>query len=128
MAEGRFEALHGRAPDPLVGREEELATAARALAARAKDGEGQVVLLSGEPGIGKSRLVRELREQLADEPYTPLSHYCSPYHTTSALYPIIGLLERAAGFARDDPPEARLDKLEALLARRYRRSWPRPCR
>jgi class 3 adenylate cyclase/predicted ATPase len=116
VAESRFDALHGRHLIPLVGREEEL----RLLLARwrrAADGEGQVVLLSGEAGIGKSRIVQALREELAGQAYTPLSHYCSPYHTASALYPIIGLLERAAGFSRDDPPEARLDKLEALLAR-----------
>jgi predicted ATPase len=89
---------------------------------RVAQGERQVVLLSGEPGIGKSRIVQALREHLADERYTPLSHYCSPYHTASALYPIIGLLERAAGLTRDDPPEARLDK------RKVARSWPRPCR
>jgi class 3 adenylate cyclase/predicted ATPase len=114
-AEGRFEALHGRHLIPLVGREEELHLLL-ARWRRAAEGEGQVVLLSGEPGIGKSRIVQALREQLAGQPYTPLSYYCSPYHTASALYPVIGLLERAAGFTRDDPPEARLDKLEALLA------------
>ena len=76
-----------------------------------------MVLLFGEPGIGKSRIVEALRERLAEQPYTPLSHYCSPYHSASALYPIVGLLERAAGFTRDDPPEAKLGKLEALLAR-----------
>ena len=102
---------------PLVGREQELALLLERWE-RAKDGEGQVVLLAGEPGIGKSRLVRALRERLAGEPHAWLGHYCSPYHTNSALHPVIGLLERAAGFARDDPPERRLDKLEAMLAPR----------
>ena len=76
-----------------------------------------MVLLSGEPGIGKSRLVRELRERLEDEPHIRLLYQCSPHHTTSPLHPVIEQLERAAGFERDDPPEAKLDKLEALLAR-----------
>jgi class 3 adenylate cyclase/predicted ATPase len=114
-AESRFEALRGRHLIPLVGREEELHLLL-ARWRRAADGEGQIVLLSGEAGIGKSRIVQALREQLAGQPYTPLSHYCSPYHTASALYPIISLLERAACFTRDDSPEARLDKLESLLA------------
>ena len=94
-AEGRFEALHGERLTPLVGREHELGILLERWA-WAKDGDGQVVLLAGEPGIGKSRLIRALRERLGDEPHTPLSHYCSPYHTNSALHPVIGLLERAA--------------------------------
>ena len=115
-AEGRFEALHGEHLTPLVGREHELGILLERWA-WAKDGDGQVVLLSGEPGIGKSRMIRTLRERLGDEPYTPLSHYCSPHHTNSALYPVIDLLERAARLERDEPPEAQLAKLEAVLGR-----------
>ena len=116
-AESRFEARQQIAAGvtPLVGREHELALLLDRWE-RAKEGEGQVVLLQGEPGIGKSRLVEALREHLSDELHTRLSHYCSPYHQTSPLYPAIERLERAAGFARDDPPERRLDRLEALLA------------
>jgi hypothetical protein len=115
-AEDRFEALHGERLTPLVGREHELGILLERWA-WAKDGDGQVVLLSGEPGIGKSRVIRALRERLGEEPYTPLSHYCSPYHTNSALHPVIGLLERAARLDRDDPPGQRLARLEAVLAR-----------
>jgi AAA ATPase domain len=115
-AEGRFEALHGEHLTPLVGREPELAILLERWA-WAKDGDGQVVLLSGEPGIGKSRVIRTLRERLGDEPYTPLSHYCSPYHTNSALHPVIGVLERAARPDRDEPPEAQLARVEAMLSR-----------
>jgi class 3 adenylate cyclase/predicted ATPase len=114
-AESRFEARHVAGLTPLVGRDEELALLLRRFE-QAKDDEGQVVLLSGEPGIGKSRIVRALRERLADEPHTPLRYQCSPYHTSSALYAVIDQLERAAGFQRDDPAGARLAKLEALLA------------
>jgi predicted ATPase/class 3 adenylate cyclase len=115
-AESRFEALHGQRLTPLVGREHELGLLCERFE-RAKDGEGQVVLLSGEPGIGKSRIIRALREQLHDEPCTLLNHFCSPFHMNSALYPIIGLLERGARFERDDSPENRLDKLEVLLGK-----------
>jgi class 3 adenylate cyclase/predicted ATPase len=113
-AEDRFEALHGQRLTPLVGREHELAMLLERWA-WAKDGEGQVVLIAGEPGIGKSRLLRALRQELSGEPHLALSHFCSPYHTHSALYPTIVQLERAANFAPGDEPGEKLAKLEALL-------------
>ena len=100
-AEGRFEAMHATGLTELVGREEELELLLRRWS-KAKTGEGQVVLLSGEPGIGKSRLTAALLERLASEPHTRLRYFCSPQHTDSALYPIISQMERAAGFAHDD--------------------------
>ena len=111
-AEGRFEALHG-GPPHAAGRPRARAGAAARPLGAGQGGRGQVVLLSGEAGIGKSRLVRALRERLGGEPHTPLSQFCSPYHTNTALHPVIGLLERAAGLDRDQPPERQLDKLEA---------------
>ena len=114
-AEGRFEALHATGLTALVGREEELELLLRRWS-KAKTGEGQVVLLSGEAGIGKSRLTAALLERLAAEPHTRLRYFCSPQHTDSALYPIISQMERAAGFAHDDTPQAKLDKLDAVLA------------
>src|ERR1700726_4543329 len=95
----RFDALHAAGLTALVGREEESELLLRRWS-RAKTGEGQVVLLSGEPGIGKSRLTAELLERLAGEPHTRLRYFCSPQHTDSALYPIISQMERAARVAR----------------------------
>ena len=109
----RFEALRS-AETPLVGREEEVELLLRRWE-QAKSGEGRVVLISGEPGIGKSRLTAALSERIGSEPHTRLRYFCSPHHQDSALYPFIAQLERAAGFARDDTVEAKLGKLQALL-------------
>ncbi len=114
--ESRFEALHAGGLTELVGREEELELLLRRWS-KAKSGEGQVVLLSGEPGIGKSRLTAALLEHLAAELHARLRYFCSPQHTDSALYPFISRMERAAGFAHDDAEQTKLDKLDALLAR-----------
>ena len=113
--EGRFEAFHASGLTQLVGREEELELLLRRWS-KAKGGQGQVVLLSGEPGIGKSRLTAALLERLASEPHTRLRYFCSPQHTDSAFYPIISQMERAAGLARDDTTRAKLDKLDGVLA------------
>ena len=93
--ESRFEALHASGLTELVGREEELDALLRRWS-KAKSGEGQVVLLSGEAGIGKSRLAAALLERIATEPHTRLRYFCSPQHTDSALYPVISQMERAA--------------------------------
>ena len=111
----RFEALHASGLTELVGREEELEILLRRWS-KAKTGEGQVVLLSGEAGIGKSRLTASLMERLVNERHTRLRYFCSPQHTDSALYPVIGQMERAAGFVYDDTPQTKLDKLDAVLA------------
>jgi class 3 adenylate cyclase/predicted ATPase len=111
----RFEALRGSALSPLVGRDEELDLLLRRWT-RAKAGDGQVVLISGEPGIGKSRLTAELAERLHAEPHLRLRYFCSPHHQDSALYPFIDQLGRASRFAPDDPPVAKLGQLEALLS------------
>ncbi len=113
-AESRFEALRATRT-PLVGRDEELALLQRRWQ-QAKAGEGCVVLVSGEPGIGKSRLAQSLVERLVGEPHTRLRLFGSPHHQDHALYPTITQLERAAGFRREDTADARLDKLEAVLA------------
>lgn len=113
-AESRFEALRTSGLVPMVGREQEIALILDRWML-AKSGEGQVVLLSGEAGIGKSRITHALLESLGDEPHTLLRYYCSPYHTNSSLHPVIEQLERAAGFQNDDGTEAKLGKLEAVL-------------
>jgi class 3 adenylate cyclase/predicted ATPase len=113
-AESRFEALRATTT-PLIGRDEEIDLLMRRWE-RAKRGEGCVVLISGEPGIGKSRIAQTVAERISAEPHTRLRYFCSPHHQDSALYPSIAQLERAAGFRRDDTDEQRLDKLEAVLA------------
>jgi class 3 adenylate cyclase/tetratricopeptide (TPR) repeat protein len=113
--EGRFDAAHGDVTlTAFVGRDEEVAQLLRHWH-RARSGEGQVVLLSGEPGIGKSRLTQVLRGSIKGEPHTALRYQCSPFRLNSPLYPIIEQSEFAAGFAREDAPEQKLDKLEAVL-------------
>jgi class 3 adenylate cyclase/predicted ATPase len=114
--ESRFEALRGSTLTRLVGRDEEVDLLLRRWA-RARAGDGQVILISGEPGIGKSRITAALAERLRAEPYLRLRYFCSPYHQDSALFPFIDQLGRASGFARDDRPAAKLEKLEALLTR-----------
>ncbi|MCK1341664.1 AAA family ATPase [Bradyrhizobium sp. 38] len=110
----RFEALRANRT-PLIGREEEIALLTRRWE-RAKTGDGSVVLIAGEPGIGKSRIAQTLLEQLGKEPHTQLRYFCSPHHQHSAHYPSITQLEQAAGFRREDTAETRLDKLVAVLA------------
>ena len=113
-AEGRFEALHAMDLTALVGRDEE-SELLKECWSKARGGSGQVVHVSGEAGIGKSRLTVALMENLAHERHVRLRYFCSPQHTNSAFYPIIGQVERTAGFAPDDSPKAKLDKLNASL-------------
>ena len=113
-AETRFEAASARGLTPLIGREEELGLL-RQRWQQAKAGKGQVVLLTGEPGIGKSRLIQTFYERTAAEPHIRLRYQCSPYYRNSAFYPIMVQLERAARFLRDEPPAQKLAKLEDLL-------------
>ena len=115
LAESRFEARTVTGLTPLVGREEEMSLLLQRWA-HARANKGQVVLLVGEPGIGKSRLTQAVREHIASEPHIRLQYQGSPYYTNSAFYPIITQLERAARFERDDTPVQKLVRLEALLA------------
>jgi class 3 adenylate cyclase/predicted ATPase len=114
-AQSRFEVAVGAGLTPLVGREEELGLLQRRWA-QAKEGAGQVVLLSGEAGIGKSRLVQALKEQVLAEGATRIEFRCSPYHQNSAFYPIIDHLQRLLQFAQDEAPQAKLAKLQQVLA------------
>jgi class 3 adenylate cyclase/tetratricopeptide (TPR) repeat protein len=113
--EGRFEAVHRSGLTAFVGRDQEIALLLERWQA-AKEGDGQVVLLSGEAGIGKSRIMQVLRNRLEDEPHFRLRHQCSPYHTSSALHPVIHRLELAAGFTAQDDAQQKLGKIENLLA------------
>jgi class 3 adenylate cyclase/tetratricopeptide (TPR) repeat protein len=113
--ESRFEALHATVLASLIGRDDEIELLMRRWN-QAKKGEGRTVLISGEPGIGKSRLTAEICEHIRIEPHTRLRYFCSPHHQDSALYPFIVQLERAAGFTRDDEVETKLGKLRTLLA------------
>jgi class 3 adenylate cyclase len=112
----RFEALRGAELTGLIGRDEEIDLLLRRWV-RAKAGAGQIVLVSGEAGIGKSRIAAALNQRLGAEPAIRLRFFCSPYHQDSPLFPFVGQLGHAAGFARDDPPEVKLEKLEALAMR-----------
>ncbi len=111
---GQFEALRSGAT-PLVGRDEEMELLLRRWA-QAKAGSGRMVLISAEPGVGKSRLAEALAERIAAEPHVRLRYFCSPHHQDSALYPVVSQMERAAGFAHPDEPATKLAKLRALLA------------
>jgi class 3 adenylate cyclase/tetratricopeptide (TPR) repeat protein len=111
---GQFEALRS-GTTPLVGRDEEIELLLRRWA-QGKGGSGRVVLISAEPGVGKSRLAEALAERIAAEPHVRLRYFCSPHHQDSALYPVIAQMERAAGFRHDDGAVAKIAKLQAVLA------------
>ena len=113
--ESRFEALRAVDLTPFVGRDEELDLVLRRWA-EVKQGQGRVMLVTGEAGIGKSRLTRAVQEKLSPEPHTPLVYHCSPYHQDSALQPIIGQLSRAASIDAEDTTDAKLEKLARLLS------------
>jgi predicted ATPase/class 3 adenylate cyclase len=113
--ESRFEAMHKTKLLPLLGRDEEGELLVRRWR-HATQEEGRVVVLTGEPGIGKSHIALALDEQLQSEPHITLRYFCSAHHTNSALFPFIGQLERAAGFERSDSPTQKLSKLDGLVA------------
>jgi class 3 adenylate cyclase/tetratricopeptide (TPR) repeat protein len=119
--ENRFEARHGAGSSPLLGREEELDFLVRRWQL-AKRGEGRVVLLSGEAGIGKSRLTRAIQELVAADSHTRMIYHCSPYHRDSALHPIVNQLMRGAALAPDDDAATKMAKLEALLSQSGKRT------
>jgi class 3 adenylate cyclase/tetratricopeptide (TPR) repeat protein len=112
--ESRYDARTAEADSPMVGREQELALLMERWR-QARAGEGQMVVLTGEAGIGKSRITRVAIDAISQEPHFRINYQCSPYHGDSAFYPAIQQLSRAANFAPDDDPDGKLDKLEALL-------------
>jgi predicted ATPase len=116
VVHSRFEALRSSTLTLLVGRDEEIELILRRWH-QAREGDGRVVLLSGEPGIGKSRCTAAVYERLWDEPHLRLRYFCSPHRQDSVLFPFVEQLQRVAGFAHEDPPETKLDKLEILLSR-----------
>ena len=122
--ESRFEAMHKTKLPPLFGREEEIELLLRRWR-HATQEEGRVVMLTGEPGIGKSHIALALDERLQSEPHITLRYFCSAHHTNSALFPFISQLERAAGFKRSDSPTEKLSKLDALVAQSTTRSGTR---
>ena len=117
-AASRFEAATQEGLTPLVGREQEIGLLLERWQL-AQDGEGQVVLLAGEPGIGKSRILSALRERLEGQGAQTLRFQCSPYYVNSAFWPSIDNFERALKFGRDEPMDSKLDKLEALIVTHY---------
>lgn len=112
--ESRFAARQSGTLTPIVGRDREIELMLERWTL-AKSGQGQMVIVSGEAGIGKSRITRAVLDEVAKDDHTRITYQCSPYHADSAFHPVIQQLSFSAGFAPSDRPEARLDKLEALL-------------
>jgi class 3 adenylate cyclase len=112
----RFEASRSHGLTPFVGREQEVALLIERWR-EAREGEGQIVLLSGEAGIGKSRILAALRERIGSEPYITMRYQCSPHHVNDAFYPVASHIWHAANFVSGEPAGMRLDKLEAMIAR-----------
>jgi predicted ATPase len=117
-ARSRLEAAMRSGFTPFLGREEEI-NLLRKRWEQVKDGHGQVVLLSGEPGIGKSRLMQELKEQIANEPHIAIETRCSPYHQQSSLYPVIDYIQRSLQFTREETVDVKRQKLERAMSRAH---------
>jgi class 3 adenylate cyclase len=112
----RFEASRAHRLTPFIGREQEVALLIERWR-EGREGEGQVVLLSGEAGIGKSRILAAMRDGISSESHVTMRYQCSPHHVNDAFYPIVSQIRHAAGFTRVETPAARLDTLEAMIAR-----------